>query len=423
MTSAHKTFLGVIISGFVLLFFGMLFTLVQGAISGGSPSPEVQVTSDLSHRTAFGELLVAELTPQIQVAFNYNINSRLVATSSLNGGTITRSDALDVLSTGTNTFSSSTINSLNVLKYNPGQGAEVRFTALFTDCTANSNQEIGVGDDEDGFFFACRGSDFGILRRHEGVNTFVAQSAWNGDKMDGTGASGQTLDITQGNVYEINYQWLGFGAITFEIEDSTTGDFREVHKIAYANKNTESSVHNPTLPIRMRVENVTNTSDIVMKTGSWGAFIEGKGVDAGFGNATSTVVNVGTTEIPLISIRNDTTFQSITNRVRVKVTIVSFSSDGTKVGTIFVRRDATLTGAIFSNIDSDTSVVSVDTAATAISGGRLAFPIQMGKTDSLLLPITELNFIINPGDVVSFSAQQSGGTSDIGVSVGWIELF
>ena len=43
--------------------------------------------------------------------------------------------------------------------------------------------------------------------------------------MDGTGPSKQTLDPEFGNVFKIQYQWLGFGAIIFSIENSVTGDF------------------------------------------------------------------------------------------------------------------------------------------------------------------------------------------------------
>lgn len=70
-------------------------------------------------------------------------------------------------------------------------------------------QLMGVGDDLDGFFFGYNGSSFGILRRQNGTDNWIPQSAWNNDTFDGNGRSGVALNATQGNVYSIQYQWLG----------------------------------------------------------------------------------------------------------------------------------------------------------------------------------------------------------------------
>ena len=52
------------------------------------------------------------------------------------------------------------------------------------------------------------------------TETWIPQASWNGDDIfDGNGITGATLDPTKGNVYQITYQWLGFGAISFFIED------------------------------------------------------------------------------------------------------------------------------------------------------------------------------------------------------------
>ncbi len=136
---------------------------------GGIGKQRVVVEGDIgfepSFLSAFGELVVVEPTPQVQVAFNYNVNSRQASSTTDGSGTVTHSDNQAVLTTTTNANSTSTLESKNVIKYNAGQGAVARFTAVFTDCATGTTQEIGVGDTDDGFFFGCRGTDFGILRR------------------------------------------------------------------------------------------------------------------------------------------------------------------------------------------------------------------------------------------------------------------
>jgi hypothetical protein len=41
----------------------------------------------------------------------------------------------------------------------------------------------------------------------------VDQSAWNGDKLDGTGASGLTLDLTKPQILWMDFEWLGVGNV------------------------------------------------------------------------------------------------------------------------------------------------------------------------------------------------------------------
>jgi hypothetical protein len=51
------------------------------------------------------------------------------------------------------------------------------------------------------------------------VNTFIPSGSFNLDKLDGKGQSGMTLDPQMGNVYELQFQYLGFGNAQFEVED------------------------------------------------------------------------------------------------------------------------------------------------------------------------------------------------------------
>ena len=109
------------------------------------------------------------------------------------------------------------------------------------------------------------------------VNNLIEQSAWNVDTLDGSGKeknpSAITLDPTKGNVFQIKYQWLGFGTIKFFIEHADDGLLHLVHTIAYANTNTTPSVDNPTLPLCLAAKNTSNTSDIVLRSGSLAGFV------------------------------------------------------------------------------------------------------------------------------------------------------
>ena len=89
----------------------------------------------------------------------------------------------------------------------------------------------------------------------EGVtstDTFIPQSTWNGDKLNGSGASGVTLNPTKGNVFQIGIQYLGFGVVTFQVEvcpsNSNDAQFVTVHTIKFPNTQTTTNVSQPSFP-------------------------------------------------------------------------------------------------------------------------------------------------------------------------------
>ncbi len=259
------------------------------------------------------------------------------------------------------------------------------------------------------------------------TETIIAQTAWDTDKFDGTGASGVTLDPTKGNVFQIRYQWLGFGLISFFIEDPTDGDYHLVHKIEYANANTIPSVDNPTLPVCMAVKNTSNTTDIVLESASMMGGIEGKDIEAGILNAAVVeTTNIGVTETPVLSIHNHTVYQSKINRVRIKLDELGVSFDASqanKPAVIRLRLNATLTGAVFSAVDANTSVVRTDTTATAVSGGILFFAQSLAEGAAPIFDFSNRNILLEPGETITVSLEASNGTIDPDVSFGWKELF
>ncbi len=475
-------------------------------------------------KTAFGEQSVAELTPVVQVQFPYNINTDIWEIRDNNGASSVVSNMAN-LSTGAVANQSSAILTRIPVKYNPGQGALVRFTAIYTTGAANSTQYVGVGSTEDGYFFGFDGTAFGILRRQGGkpetrrlpittpsttnedvtitlnsiaettvtvtntgdatltaneiaahdysdvgagwevhamgstvfftsyasgskagtytlagataagifaqslagvsaTDSTVAQTAWSDDVFDGTGPSGVTLDPTKGNVYQIRYQWLGFGLISFYIEDPSDGSYQLAHKIEYANANTVPSVDNPTLPLCVMAKNTSNTSDIVVKVGSMAGFVEGK--NSLFGLPHSLSIETGgadATETPVMTIHSHDIYQGTLNRVRARFTLGSVSVDGTKPVTVRVRKNATLTGASFSALDSNKSIMQVDTSATAVSGGTIIFSETVAKDGALSIDLQKLSVDMVAPDFLTLTVETFSGTTDTVATLNWLELF
>jgi hypothetical protein len=106
--------------------------------------------------------------------------------------------------------------------YLPGSSNLVMMTATFGDIGKPNNiRRIGAFDDQDGVYFELFGTTFSAVVRSSTsgsiVETKIPKSSWNKDKLDGTGVSGITLDITKFNIFWIDYQWLGAGRVRFGI--------------------------------------------------------------------------------------------------------------------------------------------------------------------------------------------------------------
>jgi hypothetical protein len=396
----------------------------------GSNSPTAipnQVVLPSYQRGAFGAVFVESETLEIHLQFPYAINPRLVTTTVANGGTVTATNNLATLQTTANIAGASQFQSNLAIKYSPGQGIITRFTAIFSTCVVNNVQEIGLGNTVDGFFFTCDPTTgtFGINRRRGGVDSFVAQSAWNGDRFNGAGGtvnpSGQTLAITNGNVYMIDFQWLGFGAIRFFAENPLTGEPILVHTIRYSNSNTLPSIFNPSLPLSARTVNTGNATNITLQTASMGAATQGPRNDVGLSNGfTNVKTGVTTADTNIFTLQNRATFNGATNRTRIRLTSVSVAVTAGASAKIVLN--GTEGGApVFTDISTTQSVAAVDVAGTTVTVGSLVFPLATSFDQ--VFNLETLNLRLNPGETFNFSCASETGTVTCRIGASWREEF
>lgn len=262
-------------------------------------------------------------------------------------------------------------------------------------------------------------------------DNWTPQTTWNEDKFDGTGSSGITLDKTKGNVYQVRYQWLGFGQITFYIENPDTGVLELCHAIKYANQNILTSIDNPTLPMHVSSINTTNDTVITINSGSMSAFVEGKEEELGptFG-ADNLMVETTTNEVPVLAIQSKLVFINATNRVRIKPVFLNFSSNLKTTGssnTIFrlYSDPTTLTGAVFTDVATDESTISADTSSTAFTGGNIIGTIILGHTESIAIPLFEAIFRTAAATTLLITSEISNAhaQNEVGATINWRELF
>jgi len=384
---------------------------------------KVQVAGPL---TAFGALQSEELTPVIQMAFPYNINTELITTSSFGSATLFVSQSLLHTNTGNTTNSSGSFRTKRSIKYRPGQGITARFTAYAdTSSVSNSFVCVGIGTETDGYFFATSGSVFGVKRIQNGTQFFTPSSEWNIDKLTGNGGldnpSGKRLDVGFGNPLSIQYQWLGYGAIVFKVEDQDSGELVPVHRIRYANQYKLPSTFNPTLPFSGWVYNGSGTDNVSLKIASIGVFNEGRIVINGPTNSYSRAIPSASGNVHVFTIRNKSTINSVINRDRIILALVALVADGNATAKFKFIQNGTFTGQVWSNISAN-SIVEVSTAGTyTASSGKILFAIGMGKVDSRFEKLSELQYQLAPGETLSVILESSGVNAGTDATLSWVE--
>lgn len=365
---------------------------------------------------AFREAIFAELTPVVQMKFTYNLHADIMTTTLTGSGAAIYEDATAKLSTTAATNSSALLRSKDTGVYQPGQGMLFRGTAIFSPPAAGSQQYIGVGSDTEGYFIGYNGTEFGVMRKHEGTETWTSLP----NVADGSSEWIGSLDLTKGNVFQIQYQWLGFGSITYSVFNPDEQKYDVLYIDKYPNKHVDPSSHNPSFSAELFVANTTNDTNLVVYSSSMAVFIEGQATKLTYRKGVTSSKTI-TTETNILTIRSRSTFESITNQGLIFPDLFSLAADGTKTCKFRIYIDATLGGSpSYTNISTNRSIVEYDTAGTTVSNGTLIAAIVIDKAGSQLVDLGR-KLRIHPGDTLTVSAESaSSSIADVGIS--WEEL-
>lgn len=257
----------------------------------------------------------------------------------------------------------------------------------------------------------------------EPTEEWELQTDWSEDSFDGNGPSEITINPALGNVYQIRYQWLGFGRISFYMEHPADGEFHLVHAINFANTSLIPSIFSPTLPLFAIAQNIANTTDLAVYSSSMGGFSEGEPPEPYVEHVH--IINKtfsSTTVVPALTLHNNGVFANKINRIRMRIKSVAVQVDSGKPVIIEVINDATLTGADFNDHSTGESVALFDESATLLEGGEIvkAFPVSSGNDRDKII---EKN--LDPTRFITIAgAQAQGGVASVcKIIVTWTEDF
>ena len=261
------------------------------------------------------------------------------------------------------------------------------------------------------------------------TNDFIPSGSFNIDKLDGNGPSGMNFDPEKGNVFQIAYQYLGFGNAIFSIENPETGLIIPFHMIKNANARTTPVLKNPNMFVLATSANIGGSTSKTLRTVSMASFTEGKVEKLDPKYAKSFNISISTsTYKPLAILKSNRVFNDQSNYGEFDILRMAVSNESTnKTMSIALFLDATVTGPVnFQYADETCSIVSyaeVNPSSQTINDIANLTPfyeiiVGPGGTESERVEMLKLIFQIGRDVVV---AVKTTGTVAGTFSINWFE--
>lgn len=366
--------------------------------------------------TALSGVQVSEPYPIIGIKSNYG-KSALRDTEELTGsGSVSNNvgDGVYVVGSGNTSNSSASLSTVERGRYVSGSiaipGIGIRIPQVL------EGQEVarwGYFNEDNGFGFGYDVDGLYVFLRNGGSDTIVRRAAWV-DKMDGAGASGETVNVSNVDIYRMPFRWYGSGPVNFEV--SGTGGIGETVTVATIHALAgKPIVDEPNLPLRVEILNDESGRDINIEVygrqfSVLGRYDPNRRVTGEFRLSQS----VGSTFVPLVSFRQKEIYKSVSIKSN-SVNILTSNSDLI----VQIRIGSSLTGASFSApalVPAGETSLEFDSSSTAISGGQVIYTGLSGsgagsktQLSSIDLPDVDL-----PSDKnITLCARSVSGTATV----------
>jgi len=335
---------------------------------------------DSANLDAFSRLRVSNPLILHNSQFTYDLAPLIYEQITNNTGATIAHDATNRCATmtfsSTPTGGKAYIQSYEYLPYQPGRSQLAFVTFNMNGGIANVLKFAGYSDGVNGVEFQLNGTtkQFTIYSGSSAGNETVIQSSWNLDKLDGTGPSGITLDITKTQILIIDIQALYVGRVRIGFD--FRGNVVYAHEFNHANLSTYPYIQTANLPIRCGMTS-TGTVSTTMKFICSAVISEGGSEDINVygytfsSSASREIASVGNS-IQLITLRPKTTFNSITNRSRVAFIDVEMYLEGTGSIKWELVVGQAITGGTWANVNSTYSSTEVNPTNSGTSTATLS---------------------------------------------------
>jgi hypothetical protein len=325
-----------------------------------------------------------------------------------------------------------------VFSYQPGKSLLVMNTFVPATPKTNLRQRVGYFGADNGMYFEINGTTPYFVERSlsTGTQTEVAQANWNGDKLNGTGPSGITLDISKAQILWMDIEWLGLGTVRMGFV--INGQFILCHSFHHANLITSTYITTASLPLRYEITNTGATSgsstikQVCSTVISEGGY-ELRGLQQAIGTPVQTPVDLTTagTYYTVLSIR----LKATPNRLDAIVIMTALSILGITNNATYnwqVRASGTSNGGTWTDAGLD-SAVEYKVNGGTYTGGRIlasgyvygsnqgSTPIDILK-EALFKFQLERNALTGTSYELSIVCASDANGADIHASMDWEEI-
>jgi hypothetical protein len=325
--------------------------------------------------------------------------------------------------------------------YQPGKSALINMTFVLGAGSAGITKRVGTFNANNGLFLQLSGAVLSVVSRSftsgAAVDTVVAQSAWNLDKLNGLGPSagnpsGITFDPTKIQLLVIDFQWLGTGQVRFGFYIG--GNLIYVHQIESANVLSLVYMQIPNLPLRYEINNDGTGPVASLVTICGSVMSEGGQPDNGLVLATSRA------DTPLVTLNNNSIYPMIAIRLRsthlfATVAMLTASVVCTSNATYrwMLLLNPAVVGTALAFVGVTNSAVEVDvtaTNATTLTGGTqldTGYGLSATAATSQIAAPSQLELgstIAGVSDIIVFAIQRmtvGGAAETFFGSLGWRE--
>jgi hypothetical protein len=326
---------------------------------------------------AFGRTRVSNPLTLFDSSHRYrdnNLWSGLVVGTGSTVGFVT-TQGLVTIGIGTTAGCSVIRETTKTFSYQPGKSLLVLNTFVMNAPKTNLRQRVGYFGADNGMYFEVDGDTAYFVERSlsTGSETKVAQSSWNIDKLDGTGISGITLNLSKAQILWMDIEWLGLGTVRmgFVID----GKFIHCHSFHHANIIESTYITTASLPVRYEIANtgittsVSNLKQVCSTVISEGGY-ELRGIQQAIGIPITTPRTLTTagTFYPIVSLRLKTSPNFLD--AIVIITALSVMPIATGAYNWQLRASGTTGGGDWVSAGDD-SAVNYNITGTSHTGGRI----------------------------------------------------
>jgi hypothetical protein len=401
------------------------------------PQPVTTVQLTEMAADAFGRARVTNPFTLFESQHRYVENTKW-NTSTATGGTSTHVPAESVVNMAVTTTSGSKVyrETKRVFAYQPGKSLLIMTTFAMNTPKTNLRQRVGYFSSLDGVYLENDGTYNYIVLRSQSLGTSfsIRQDAWNGDRFDGTGASGRNINVSKTQILWMDIEWLGVGDI--RVGFVVDGGFVLAHTFHNDNEQTTTYMTTAMLPVRYEIENTgTTASASTMKQICSTVISEGGFELFGFQQAVGTPITsprtltTAGTYYPVVSLRlKTTTLDDI-----VILTALSLLGDGNNVNYNWKVLNAdTVTGGTWVSAGAS-SGVEYNISATGTSGGDVlasgyfsssnqsSASVDILKEALFKFQLERNSFTSTPSTLTLVVTSNTGGASVYG-SMDWEEV-